>query len=118
MTPQNFRPTSDKQVLERVGPRKANSAISPSVSTPNVEQVAQAALEALANARDLADPRYIGRAQAMLAPWWNRDDASAQIAWLQASIEQTQHQFEASRASLKRALKRLPMPIGLGLARC
>ena len=70
--------------------------------------VAQARQD-IAVARQTGDTRYWGRAQAALLPWWDRADAPADIAVLQATVQQGRHEFEASRKILTAALARAPM---------
>ncbi len=72
---------------------------------------AAAALQArqdIAVARQTGDTRYWGRAQAALAPWWDRHDAPADLAVLQATVQQGRHEFEASRKVLTAILARAP----------
>ena len=59
-------------------------------------------------ARRNADPRYLGRAQAALARWWDRPDAPAELAVLQATIQQSRHEFGAARKTLQGVLAREP----------
>jgi len=47
----------------------------------NVELAVSVARRALDAARMLGDPRFLGQAQAALAPWWTGDDVPAS-AWL------------------------------------
>lgn len=54
----------------------------------------------------MADPRYLGRAQAALGPWWDRADAPVPLAILQATVQQSRHEFTAAHATLQRALAR------------
>ncbi len=102
-TSRDFIPASDDAVVEvltaRV-PGKMRAAI----DTP--EAAATAAQAQIQLARSTADPRYLGRAQALLTPWWNRADAPTAIAILQATIEQSRHEFDAARATLSAALAR------------
>ncbi|MBX3652925.1 MAG: hypothetical protein KF686_01975 [Ramlibacter sp.] len=98
----DLSPTSDSQVVESLGPR-----IRPLAATP--EAAAAAARQAITQARELADPRYLGRAQAALAPWWNQADAPAALAVLQATVQQSRHEFAAARVTLERALQRDPL---------
>ena len=72
---------------------------------------AAAALQArqdIAVARQTGDTRYWGRAQAALAPWWDKPDAPADLAVLQATVQQGRHEFDASRKVLTMALARAP----------
>ena len=82
----DFTPASDAQVIETLGPRVRVAQASP-------EAAAQAARQAITQARETADPRYLGRAQAALAPWWDKDDAPSLLAVLQATVQQSHHRF-------------------------
>jgi hypothetical protein len=70
--------------------------------------VAVAARQDIAMARQTGETRYWGRAQAALAPWWDRADAPADLAVLQATVQQGRHEFDASRKVLSSALARAP----------
>jgi Tfp pilus assembly protein PilF len=52
--------------------------------------------------RARADPRYLGRAQAALAPWWNEPDAPPKVLLLRATIRQSLHDFEGALVDLDR----------------
>ncbi|WP_209005413.1 tetratricopeptide repeat protein [Steroidobacter agaridevorans] len=56
------------------------------------------------SARTSGDPRYLGYAQAALAPWWNAKDAPLPVILLRAQIHQHNHSFEAALADLDHAL--------------
>jgi len=58
--------------------------------------------------RERSDPRYLGHAQAALAPWWTMDDAPVDVLVLRATIEQSLHDFEAALRDLDRAVKARP----------
>jgi tetratricopeptide (TPR) repeat protein len=55
----------------------------------------------IAAARELADPRFLGRAEAALSPWWNDRDAPAEALLLRATIRQARHEFDAALADLE-----------------
>jgi predicted Zn-dependent protease len=99
--PRDFMPDSDNQVLETLPPR-----VRASTSTSTPESAAIAARRAIELARETADPRYLGRAQAALGRWWDSADAPAPLAILQATVQQSRHEFGAARATLQRALAR------------
>lgn len=102
---QALLPQSDSEVIERLPPRvKAVGKL----GTADPASAAKAAQEWIRLARREADPRYLGRAQAVLAPWWDKPDAPADIAVLQATVQQSRHEFEAARLTLAAALKRAP----------
>jgi tetratricopeptide (TPR) repeat protein len=92
-------PTSDAQVIEALPARVRTSANTP-------EAAAIAARQAISLARQTADPRYLGRAQATLARWWDQPDAPTELAVLQATVLQSRHAFDAARSVLNQALQR------------
>ena len=102
---QELRPQSDSEVIERLPPRVKAAGASDSASPVGAAKAAQ---EWIRLARREADPRYLGRAQAVLAPWWGKPDAPTDIAVLQATVQQSRHEFEAARQTLAAALKRAP----------
>lgn len=96
--PQDLRPASDGEVVERLPERVASAPATPHAA-------AQAARRWIVLSRDTADPRYLGRAQAALSRWWGRPDAPPELLVLQATVEQGRHEFAAARATLERALQ-------------
>jgi tetratricopeptide (TPR) repeat protein len=54
------------------------------------------------------DLRYLGYAQAVLAPWLNQNPPVPDVLVLQATLQQSRHEFSASLATLERALKVRP----------
>jgi tetratricopeptide (TPR) repeat protein len=50
------------------------------------------------------DLRYLGYAQAVLAPWITHNPAVPEVLVLQATVQQSRHEFDASLANLDRAL--------------
>ena len=107
-------PQRDEDLLEALPAvthnRPAAPAIAPLAKPAAVDARAAAlqAREAISVARQTGDTRYWGRAQAVLAPWWDRPDAPADLAVLQATVQQGRHEFAASRAVLASALARAP----------
>lgn len=55
-------------------------------------------------ARSETDPRYLGYAQAALAPWWWLTSPPAPVRLLRATLLQSTHQFEPAMADLKAVL--------------
>lgn len=105
-------PAKDDTVLEvlptitRVRPK---ATVNPTANpTADPTAAATQARQHIAVARQTGDTRYWGRAQAALLPWWDRADAPADIAVLQATVQQGRHEFEASRKVLAGALARAP----------
>jgi predicted Zn-dependent protease len=54
------------------------------------------------------DPRYIGYAQAALAPWWSRVDAPAEVRVMRAVLRQFSHEFEPAVADLQAVVQTAP----------
>jgi hypothetical protein len=54
------------------------------------------------------DPRYVGYAQAALAPWWSEPDPPAQARVARAIVLQFSHQFDAAVADLDAAVRQQP----------
>ncbi|MES2759357.1 MAG: hypothetical protein V4693_18445 [Pseudomonadota bacterium] len=52
------------------------------------------------------DPRYLGYAQAALAPWWQQPQAPDQVLVLRATLRQSTHQFAGALADLDTVLQR------------
>lgn len=57
-------------------------------------------------ARIEGDPRYLGYAQAALAPWWNQAGPPDAVLVLRATLRQSTHQFAAALADLDLAVRR------------
>lgn len=66
-------------------------------------RTAQSAIE---RSRATGDPRYLGWAQAALAPWWAGGDPD--VLLLRATILQSRHEFEAALEDLRRLLAARP----------
>jgi len=67
--------------------------------------VARKSLDA---ARTLGDPRFLGQAQAALAPWWTADAVPPAALLLRATLKQSQHDFAGSLDDLDRLLAAEP----------
>ncbi len=105
-----LQPVRDDEVVE-VLPAATRNRAARAVSAAQVADPALAALRArqdIGVARQTGDTRYWGRAQAVLKPWWDRPDAPADLAVLQATVLQGRHEFDASRSVLTAALARSP----------
>jgi tetratricopeptide (TPR) repeat protein len=59
-------------------------------------------------ARERSDPRYLGHAQAALAPWWGEQLPPVDVLVLRATIEQSLHDFDAALRDLDRAVEGAP----------
>ena len=106
-------PGSDGEVLE-VLPAVTRSrpvAAAPAVAAArpaDSDAIAAQARAQIGVARQTGDTRYWGRAQALLAPWWDKADAPADLAVLQATVQQGRHEFDAARKLLVATLERTP----------
>ena len=105
-----LQPANDDEVLDVLPavtqyrpPRQGATA---AAANPSV--AALQARQDIAVARQTGDTRYWGRAQATLTPWWDHADAPADLAVLQATVQQGRHEFEASRKVLSAVLARTP----------
>jgi tetratricopeptide (TPR) repeat protein len=97
----DFTPASNTQVIEKLAPRVRTVAKDP-------EKTAQAVRAAINLARETADPRYLGRAQALLAPWWDQAETPPDLAVLQATVLQSKHDFAAARLVLQKVVSNQP----------
>jgi hypothetical protein len=111
-----YRPQTDSEIVETLpagtGPvaDRATRALRAAVARDpnNLDIALRLAGLYIARARIDADPRQLGRAQAVLAPWWSADAPPVPVLVLRATIEQSNHVFAAARADLERAVEREP----------
>ncbi len=107
-----LQPARDDEVLEVLPAVTRNRPVRAAAAAPgplpNAARAAALARQDIAVARQTGDTRYWGRAQAALAPWWDRADAPADLAVLQATVQQGRHEFGAARKVLVAALERTP----------
>ncbi len=103
-------PQRDDEVLEvlpAVTRSRPARSVAPQATADPVASASQARAD-IAVARQTGDTRYWGRAQALLAPWWDKANAPVDLAVLQATVQQGRHEFDASRKVLVAALARAP----------
>ena len=111
-----YRPQTDSEIVETLpagsGPAadRATRALRAAVTRDpdNLDLALRLAGLYVTRARIDADPRQLGRAQAVLAPWWNADEPPVPVLVLRATIEQSNHVFAAARTDLERAVEREP----------
>jgi len=110
-----FVPTSDSQVLERLAdPRspdleelaalQADHAAAPDSAGPTLAL----ARRALALGQRDADPRLVGRAEAVLAPLLRDPEPPVEALVLHATVQQNRHAFGAALETLDQVLERDP----------
>lgn len=107
-----FTPGDDAQVLERVparsGTPRARELQSLRAAAQRAPRDVQAAVtlarryveEALAE----GDPRYVGHAQAVLAPWWDEAAPPVPVRVLRAVLRQWDHRFDEALVDLDAAV--------------
>jgi tetratricopeptide (TPR) repeat protein len=103
-----LHPSRGDEVVERL---PTITRVRPATQAPASADPLAAAVQArahIATARQTGDTRYWGRAQAVLAPWWDQPSAPVDLAILQATVQQGRHDFTASRGILQAALRRAP----------
>ena len=115
-----FVPHDDAQVLERLPARPALLPTLRYRAIQNPRDLASALAFARANiaqARLDADVRFLGHAQAALAPWWDLPQPPQEVLVLRAVIRQSLHDFDGALADITRALQRRPMDAQAWLTR-
>ncbi len=112
-----FIPEYDNQVLERLPGQLFQSESSAKIkqlktqikSHPNdwspASQLAQHYIDL---AKTQADPRYMGYAQAILNPWWQKPQQSSQALIMRAVIRQNAHDFKGAIEDLDQILNVQP----------
>lgn len=111
-----FLPNHASMVLERVSLNRRSPAdihliaLRTRLSQQPADAVTAATLARLylERARLQSDPRYLGYAQAVLAPWSNAAQPPVEIQLLRASAAQSLHDFDAALRDLDIILRRQP----------
>jgi tetratricopeptide (TPR) repeat protein len=111
-----YIPTDGKQVIEQL-PYKALDPKTQELQAlrlalqrepNNLELALRMARRYIEEARAESDPRYLGYAQAALAPWWTLASPPVEVLLLRATIKQSTHQFDAAMLDLSEVLKQNP----------
>jgi hypothetical protein len=108
-----FIPKSDDQILERLrvnvndaAARELRDLRAQLGQNPNNLSLAVTlARKYIERARADADPRYNGRAQAVLAPWWKLEMPPEPAVVLRATLKQNAHDFKGALLDLDLAAK-------------
>jgi predicted Zn-dependent protease len=106
-----YIPTDGRQVVETL-PRRGDPVQqelrrlrSQLDADPNdLALAATLAQRYIALGRSETDPRYLGYAQAALAPWWGQASPPPQVRLLRATLLQSTHQFNPALDDLKAVL--------------
>jgi hypothetical protein len=110
-----YVPADDRIVLERL-PEKGDPALAHlkrmraelAANPRDLDIAVPVVRRALEAARTLGDPRFLGEAQAALAPWWKAADAPPIAVLLRATLKQSEHDFAGSLADLDPLLEANP----------
>jgi hypothetical protein len=108
-----YTPADAAAVVARVPTRDADelSARRTLAASPDrVEIAVELARADIGRYRALSDPRFLGRAQATLAPWWGLAEPPHDVLLLRATIRQSLHDFEGAKADLDRTVAQKPRP--------
>lgn len=107
-----YVPDDDSMVLDRARiaagdplSRELKSLKREYASSPaNLQLALKLAERYIAATRSTADPRYLGYAEATLAPWSKQDNPPAPVLLLRATLRQSAHDFAGALADLDRSL--------------
>jgi tetratricopeptide (TPR) repeat protein len=104
-----YLPASDSSVLAELsaGTRRADVAAR-HMAERRVDVAIPLAQFYIQQSRLSGDLRYLGYAQAVLAPWVTHSPAVPDVLVLQATVQQSRHEFDASLTTLDRALALRP----------
>jgi predicted Zn-dependent protease len=111
-----FLPQQDAQVLERLTvkatdpvAREIRALRASLLREPQNTDVAVAlATKLIEQSRSEGDPRFLGQAQAVLAPWLNHATPPSSMLLLRAMIRQHAHEFDLALADLDAVLNMQP----------
>lgn len=106
-----YTPPGPSAVVARVparDPAEVSARRTLAAAPDRVELAVELARADIRRYRTLSDPRFLGRAQATLAPWWSLAEPPAGVLLLRATIRQSLHDFDAAKADLDRAVANNP----------
>jgi tetratricopeptide (TPR) repeat protein len=104
-----YIPASDAQVLAEL-PAGARHAGTPAraLTATRLDIALPLAQFDISRARTTGDLRFLGYAEAILAPWMTQPTVAPQVLVLNATILQSRHAFDASLGELDRAVQASP----------
>ena len=111
-----YLPKSDDQILERL-PLRPNDPVAREMLQLRKDLRADPRNVGIATAlarryydmvAEEGDPRYLGYAQATLAPWWEMPEPPVEVQVLRAGLAQFSHDFSGALADLSSVLARDP----------
>jgi tetratricopeptide (TPR) repeat protein len=111
-----YVPTADSVVLEKLPTRLSDpttrelSSLRGTLATDpkNLPVAVRVARLDIQQARARSDPRFLGYAQAALAPWWDMESPPPPVLLLRATIRQSTHDFDRALADLDALVKLTP----------
>lgn len=111
-----YVPKSDDQVVERLPARAADprmreiTALRQALQRDprNADVAVQLARRYYDEVSATGDPRYVGYAQAALAPWWDQSAPPPRVRVMRAVLLQFNHRFTDALADLDAALRDTP----------
>ena len=111
-----FLPQQDAQVLERLTVKAADpvareiKALRASLlrDPQNIDVAVSLATKLIEQSRSEGDPRFLGQAQAVLAPWLDHPTPPSSTLLLRAMIRQHAHEFDLALADLDAVLNLQP----------
>lgn len=112
-----YIPAKDHQIIERLPLRLGNTnELSPlrqmhqrlRRDPTNLQLAVELAWHYTRIGRQQADPRFLGYAQAILAPWWKKSSPPGQVLMLRATLRQSRHDYAGALKDLSQLLKRQP----------
>ena len=111
-----FLPQQDAQVLEHLtvkatnpGAREIKALRASLLRDPqNMDVAVSLAIKLIEQSRSEGDPRFLGQAQAVLAPWLNHPTPTSSTLLLRAMIRQHAHEFDLALADLDAVLNMQP----------
>ena len=100
------------EILAKVEPVEPVAGVArPDATSPPLADLPSALARArhqVEAARRQGDPRFLGRAQAALAPWWDAAAPPDEVLLLRATIRQGLHDFAGARVDLDALVVRRP----------
>ena len=111
-----FVPAEDGQVLEKLPGGRSTARSRELVGLrqsleerpDDLELALALARRNIEESRSTSDPRFLGHAEAALAPWWNLPSPPPEVLLLRATIRQSTHDFEGALQDLDAALRLAP----------
>ena len=113
---QPFHPADDEQVLERLSfnptdpvAREIRALRRNLAKNPHhLESAVHLATRYIELSRSEGDPRFLGKAQAILTPWWQESNPPPPALLLRATIKQSAHEFDSALVDLDEVLSIQP----------